>query len=680
MCMKRFLTGLLWCAVAVGGLIFQADASSLPSGAHVSRKPMFTSQDSLITICQGDTALLTASMGDFFTWNNGQNTQSIKVTEPGTFTVMVYNENGCFKESSSINVVVNPRPKATISQSGPTTLCQNESVVLRGPDGMAAYKWSNGLETQEITVTTPGRYALTVTNSSGCSELSDSVEVKVYPKPKAKIEVFGDTEFCKGGSVLLNASGGDYYVWSTGAKSPSITVTKPGSYSVQVLNELGCYEYSEVIRVVVYEPTPLPYIPNENICINGGLLTLDKGKPAGGKYSGLGVSGNVFNPVTADVGRHKIEYSYTNENGCESKAYFTVVVTPLTKLVPAKDTVVCDLSASFFLTHPGIPDGVVFSGVGVDGNKFSPKEAGVGKHEILYTYINESSCVTTANRIITVNATPDAPVVSGNTEGCRLDFIRLSATSDIEGNTPIVFQWFKKGAVQPFFVGKDLTYQITGIERIYVSAKSTLPGSCESSLTEVKISATNPEGDFITTARLLPQGGFVKLTPIVVGATNYEWDFGDGFTSKEEAPTHYYNGAGTFAVKLTAISKDGCVLVVQKANYITVFEEPVAHAPAEPETEPSIDPHGMKTNFIFPNPVSNGQATLRVYNKSESETTTTVEIYTINGQLLNRKTFKVGPGSQEIALTDMHFLAANSYYLFTVKINSVVKSYKMLVL
>jgi PKD repeat protein len=40
-------------------------------------------------------------------------------------------------------------------------------------------------------------------------------------------------------------------------------------------------------------------------------------------------------------------------------------------------------------------------------------------------------------------------------------------------------------------------------------------------------------------------------------AERLEWDFGDGFVSKEANPSHIYNVTGTFEVTLTAFSKSG---------------------------------------------------------------------------------------------------------------------------
>ena len=43
------------------------------------------------------------------------------------------------------------------------------------------------------------------------------------------------------------------------------------------------------------------------------------------------------------------------------------------------------------------------------------------------------------------------------------------------------------------------------------------------------------------------------------GATSYLWDFGDGTTSTAANPTHVYGSAGTYTVKLLAIT-NGCTV------------------------------------------------------------------------------------------------------------------------
>jgi hypothetical protein len=64
----------------------------------------------------------------------------------------------------------------------------------------------------------------------------------------------------------------------------------------------------------------------DTICSGTGSFPLTGGFPAGGNYSGPGVSGNVFNPASAGQGVHTITYTYTDSAGCTGTATQQVVV------------------------------------------------------------------------------------------------------------------------------------------------------------------------------------------------------------------------------------------------------------------------------------------------------------------------------------------------------------------
>ncbi|MEO8403043.1 MAG: PKD domain-containing protein [Chitinophagaceae bacterium] len=54
------------------------------------------------------------------------------------------------------------------------------------------------------------------------------------------------------------------------------------------------------------------------------------------------------------------------------------------------------------------------------------------------------------------------------------------------------------------------------------------------------------------------------------GALTYQWDFGDGNSSAQASPLHKYTSRGTFTVKLTVTSSEGCVKTFTRNNYINV--------------------------------------------------------------------------------------------------------------
>jgi len=63
----------------------------------------------------------------------------------------------------------------------------------------------------------------------------------------------------------------------------------------------------------------------------------------------------------------------------------------------------------------------------------------------------------------------------------------------------------------------------------------------------------------------------VDFTPILDGApVTYAWDFGDGSTSTEEAPSHVYYAAGTYTVTLAVVYDSGAAGAAEKADCIEV--------------------------------------------------------------------------------------------------------------
>lgn len=81
----------------------------------------------------------------------------------------------------------------------------------------------------------------------------------------------------------------------------------------------------------------------------------------------------------------------------------------------------------------------------------------------------------------------------------------------------------------------------------------------------------------------------------VPGASTYRWEFGDGSTSHEENPTHVYEAAGSYNVKLVVTGLNGEAQVV-KNNFVVVTAAgapAAADAPASgggEEIEPAVAP------------------------------------------------------------------------------------------
>lgn len=152
------------------------------------------------TFCEGDNVTLTSSLGDTYTWSNGETTQSIIVDSGGDYTVTV-DSAGSIGTSASVAVTVDTLP--VINIAGLTTICSGGTTTLTA-SGADTYEWANGPSTAAYTVspTDTTNYIVTGTiTATGCSDtISATViaeictgiegedatslrEIMVYPNP-----------------------------------------------------------------------------------------------------------------------------------------------------------------------------------------------------------------------------------------------------------------------------------------------------------------------------------------------------------------------------------------------------------------------------------------------------------------------------------------------------------------
>lgn len=92
--------------------------------------PPVISSSGPTVLCPGESVVLTSSYSSGNTWSNGATTQSITVTESGSYSVSVSNGT-CSTTSQPVVVTVTQVPTSvTIVPSGPTIICEGDSVTL----------------------------------------------------------------------------------------------------------------------------------------------------------------------------------------------------------------------------------------------------------------------------------------------------------------------------------------------------------------------------------------------------------------------------------------------------------------------------------------------------------------------------------------------------------------------
>ena len=219
-------------------------------------------------ICNGDTLVLHAGSGYIsYLWQDGSTDSLLQVISGGMYAVAVTGPGGCM----TVDSVFVDETTLAIDLGTDTSICVGDSAIFTPGDGFSSYHWQDGSTGSSITATTTGTYWVQVTQN-GCT-VSDSIYLFV-DDPNLSFSLGNDTSICTNDFITLQPLAGIYnsYLWSTGDSSSSISVTQPGTYSLDV--ESGCGNASASITISNW-PIPNPYLgPDTNLCY-GDAITLE---------------------------------------------------------------------------------------------------------------------------------------------------------------------------------------------------------------------------------------------------------------------------------------------------------------------------------------------------------------------------------------------------------------------
>ena len=279
-------------------------------------------------ICAGDQATISANGATMYDWDNmlgiGQ-TFDVTPSTTTTYTVTGVDGNGC-ENTDQVTVTVNPLPivDAGLDQN----ICDGDMITLNG-SGALTYVWDNGVLDGDLFEPPLGTTTYTVigTDANGC-EAADDVTITVNPLPTVFIDINAQLPVCPNDPVPLIAGGtASSFSWSSGSMTAQETVfpTVTTTYTVTGTDLNGCMNTAQVTIDVL--PGPNVFLePFGPVCLQSAPFTLITGSPAGGTYSGPGVSNGEFDPNVAGVGTHPITYSFTDANGCTGTSTFNLIV------------------------------------------------------------------------------------------------------------------------------------------------------------------------------------------------------------------------------------------------------------------------------------------------------------------------------------------------------------------
>lgn len=148
-------------------------------------------------------------------------------------------------------------------EGGMNQICSGQTVTLIAADGFETYNWSNGSSGQSIEVSQGGIYTATLTDEDGCVSVSEQVTIEMLPEDEIVLTALGETQFCEGESVVIEASYGSDFEWNNGETTQSIEVSEEGIYYTEAIGACG-ETVSDTILIEVL-PAPAPVLADVEI-------------------------------------------------------------------------------------------------------------------------------------------------------------------------------------------------------------------------------------------------------------------------------------------------------------------------------------------------------------------------------------------------------------------------------
>ena len=306
--------------------------------------------------------------------------------------------------SDVVVATVNARPTVTLSSFA--SVCAGSSAfALSGGSPSGGSYTVDGSSASNFNPTTPGNYTVvySYTDANGCSNTA-SRNINVTSTTAVSITVSPRDSVNAGGSVSLTCTQlplGSYAWTGSGLSSTTaqVVLATPSStttYTVVGTNLNGCTSSASKTIYVLPLPTVNAGV-DDTLCVGSQAINL-VGSPAGGTWSGSGVSGSTFNPTT--VGTFTITYTY-NQLGTNftDTRVFTVAANPSVSL--ASFASVCEGTSSINLTG-GTPSGGTYTVNGNNATSFNPTTPGT--YNVTYTVTNAFGCSSSASQNIVVNA------------------------------------------------------------------------------------------------------------------------------------------------------------------------------------------------------------------------------------------------------------------------------------
>ncbi len=554
-------------------------------------------------------------------WNFGDGaTSSTKnpthvYADTGTYPVILRVTNtstGCTDTISRIAQVI--LEKANFAASN-TNVCKNSTVTFKPQNinvyKISSYNWDFGDSSATTTsvdsvnhiYTQNGTFnvRLIITDLIGCKDTLVKPMYIIVNGPTAKFTTnlpgtcvnnaidFIDSSFSDGTHPIVQ------WTWDFGDNTGATFVAPPfthvynkaGIYTIKlkVTDSNGCTDSLIKINYIMITQPVADFISTDTAsCPLAAVHFVNLATGPNLQYFwnfGDGTTSNDPNPIHqyATTNIFTVSLKITDAYGCSDsiqKINYITITTPKANFVLSDSLSTCppffvtfnNTSTNYTTLSWDFGDGNFSSSVNPTHFYYIP-----GNYIVKLRTTGPGGCSDEKFSTIIVKG-PNGVFSYTNIIGC--DSVRTNFKASSKNNLSFIWD---------FSDGTTIKTTDSSISHTYTNSGFYLPKVIlqDSSGCQVPITGTDTikvltvQSNFAAATNTLCDAGNVTFNDSSISndvLTNWKWNFGDGTTSLQQNPTHYYTAPGLYTVNLAVSTTNGCMDTITKIGYIKVAARP----------------------------------------------------------------------------------------------------------
>lgn len=654
-------TTLLYVETRLGG------CSSQRVPVNINVKQLFSEFTASATIAPPNLAISFASIGgdptQIYNWEFGDGTSGTGATinhifrNPGIYEVKLTASltNGCSETSSKV-IRISEQGALGVAFNIHNVLCAEDtdgSISIEVASGTPPYAfvWSTGDFGSEISGLGVGTYSVTITDQRGLTRVQEVSITSVNPPINTPtVSINGGEVVCAGEDVILaaltNVADAEYRWYDAptggnllynGASYPLNNIQENQQVYVEAFFN-GCFSPSRASALVRVTAPDATFTASAKTINEGGTINFDANVVVNNNTynwnfgDGSTATGASTQKKFENTGLYTITLTVTDSVGCSASTAQIIRVVSAADMVISfaikNVTCVNDQNGSVTATvFNGKPPFTFQWNNGASSNTLTNLRPGA--YVVTVTDTEGQSRIETAQVVSEVGLlNPPTLALIGDSIVCPSEAVTIYAYNPQAG--VLTYNWYDAP------VGGNLiavTNALTAYGRdipnqLYVEARS---GSCKSDTrSTIHIDTESPNTGFTATNTTIVEGNQVSFIPNIIDSTyTYNWFFNDGMISEEIRPTHIFDQAGTYRVRLNVITANGCsdsrflnvnVIATNETAVVLKTTPPTCESTFNGKITAEVVNGAAPYNFIW----SNGATTASIENLAEGDYTVTV--------------------------------------------------------